>query len=123
MGVVDIVLGSWFDPSKTITRTAVIESGVVADVERVAYRIEVEMAEGPPVIEQVAYYSQEHGRISELRLVCSGFRPYGRRRHTMGLRSARRRSRLHRPGISDSSCATASGSPSLWPYCSTGIWL
>jgi hypothetical protein len=75
MGVVDIVLGTWFDPTKTITRIAALESGVVGDVERVSYRIEVEMDGQPTVIEQVAYYSQQHGQISELRLVCSGFRP------------------------------------------------
>ena len=75
LGVVDIVLGVWFDPSKTVTRTVVLESGLVGDVERVSYQMDVDVAGTPSVIEQVAYYSQEQGRITQMRLVCSGFRP------------------------------------------------
>ena len=30
---------------------------------------------GPTVIEQVAYYAEQDGRITHIRLVCSGFRP------------------------------------------------
>jgi hypothetical protein len=74
VGVVDIVLGVWFDPSKTVTRLMEVETGVVGDVERVSYRIEVEIDGRPAVIEQVAYYSHDRGQITELRLVCSGFR-------------------------------------------------
>ena len=75
VGVVDIVLGVWFDPSKTVTGLVALETDVVADVERVGYRIEVSMETGPAVIEQVAYFTQQDGLITELRLVCSGFRP------------------------------------------------
>ncbi|WP_051277378.1 hypothetical protein [Marmoricola sp. URHB0036] len=74
MGVVDIVLGVWFDPSKTVTGLVDLETGIVADVERVSYRIEVEIDGRPAVIEQVAYYSHVGGQITQLRLVCSGFR-------------------------------------------------
>ena len=74
MGVVDIVLGVWFDPSKTVTGLVDVETGVVGDVERVSYRIEVEIDGRPAVIEQVAYYSHVEGQITQLRLVCSGFR-------------------------------------------------
>jgi hypothetical protein len=75
MGVVDIVLGIWFDPSKTVTGLTSVETDVVGDVERISYRIDVEMSSGPAVIEQVAFYSQEGDCITEMRLVCSGFRP------------------------------------------------
>ena len=74
MGVVDIVLGVWFDPSKTVTGLVDVETGVVGDVDRVSYRIEVEIDGRPAVIEQVAYYSHIEGQITQLRLVCSGFR-------------------------------------------------
>jgi len=75
IGVVDIALGVWFDPSKTVTGLSRLETGVVGDVERVSYRIDVTIDSAPAVIEQVAYYSHERGRITQMRLVCSGFRP------------------------------------------------
>jgi hypothetical protein len=75
VGVADVVLGVWFDPSKTVTGLVELETGVVGDVERVSYRIEVEIDGRAAVIEQVAYYSHDQGQITQLRLVCSGFRP------------------------------------------------
>jgi hypothetical protein len=75
MGIVDIALGTWFDPSKTIVGITFLETDIVGDVEKVSYRMSVELATGPTVIEQVAYYSQEQGLITQMRLVCSGFRP------------------------------------------------
>ncbi len=73
--VVDIVLGTWFDPSKTITGLTVLESDAVGDVEKVSYRLSVLLDAGPAVVEQVAYYSSQGDQITRLRLVCSGFRP------------------------------------------------
>jgi hypothetical protein len=75
MGVVDVMLGVWFDASKTVVGLTQVDTDVVGDVERVGYRIEVEIDSQPAVIEQVAFFSQQQGRISELRIVCSGFRP------------------------------------------------
>jgi hypothetical protein len=75
MDVVDIILGVWFDATKTITRFHGVETGTVGDVQSVRYRMDVDVASVPSVIEQVAYYSHQGGRITDLRLVCSGFRP------------------------------------------------
>jgi hypothetical protein len=75
VGVVDIVLGTWFGPDKTITDVTSVDSATVGDVAKVSYRMMVDLPSGPSVIEQVAYYSGRHGRINEMRLVCSGFRP------------------------------------------------
>lgn len=75
MGVVDIALGVWFDPSTRVTGLAALETDTVGDVEKVSYRIDVELDSGPAVIEQVAYYSEQDGQITQMRLVCSGFRP------------------------------------------------
>ena len=67
---------TWFDPSKTVTGlVSIVETGVVGDVERVSYRIDGRDRRRPTVIEQVAYYSHSDGQITQLRLVCSGFRP------------------------------------------------
>ena len=48
---------------------------MVGDVEKVSYRLTVDLESGPSVVEQVAYYTDVDGRIIDLRLVCSGFRP------------------------------------------------
>ncbi len=75
VGVADIALGTWFGPDKTITDVTSIETDTVGDVHKVSYRMAVELESGPSVIEQVAYYSEQDGKITHLRLVCSGFRP------------------------------------------------
>ncbi|MGH8859643.1 MAG: hypothetical protein ACRDVG_00150 [Jatrophihabitantaceae bacterium] len=73
--VADIVLGSWFGSDKAITDVTSIETDTVGEVEKVSYRMAVDLESGPSVIEQVAYYSEQDGRITHMRLVCSGFRP------------------------------------------------
>lgn len=75
VGVADIVLGIWFGPDKTITDVTSIDTDTVIDVKKVSYRMAVDLQAGPSVIEQVAYYSEQGGHITHLRLVCSGFRP------------------------------------------------
>ena len=73
--VADIVLGTWFGPDKRVTGIIAIETDTVGDVAKVSYRMAVRLESGPAVVEQVAYYSEQDGRITHLRLVCSGFRP------------------------------------------------
>ena len=74
VGVSDIVLGTWFGPDKTITELISIQTDTVGDVEKVSYRMLVDLEAGLSVIEQVAYYSEQDGQITHIRLVCSGFR-------------------------------------------------
>jgi hypothetical protein len=71
----DIVLGSWFGPDKIVTEVSSIDVDTVGDLAKVSYRLAVDLESGPSVIEQVAYYTEQDGRITQLRLVCSGFRP------------------------------------------------
>jgi hypothetical protein len=73
--VADIVLGTWFGPDKTITDVTLVDTDTVGDVQKVTYRMAVDLDSGPSVIEQVAYYTAQGGRITDIRLVCSGFRP------------------------------------------------
>ena len=75
VGVADIVLGTWFGPDKQVTALTSVDTDVVGDVAKVAYRMSVDLASGPTVVEQVAYYTEADGQITHLRLVCSGFRP------------------------------------------------
>lgn len=73
--VADIILGIWFGPDKKVTDITFLAADSVGDVHKVSYRFEVQLEAGPSVIEQVVYYTQADGRIDDLRLVCSGFRP------------------------------------------------
>lgn len=75
IGVSDIILGTWFGTDKTITEVISIQADTVGDVRKVSYRMAVDLESGPSVIEQVAYYSERDGKITQMRLTCSGFRP------------------------------------------------
>ena len=70
----DILLGTWFGPSRTPRHLVQVGTDQVGDRCRVTYRISVDDPEMPTVVEQTAYYSVTDGRISWMRLVCSGFR-------------------------------------------------
>jgi ketosteroid isomerase-like protein len=74
--VVDVVLGHWFEDTDRIEAVTRIEHGDdVADVQRVGYRFDVSNDAGPQTVEQQAYYRVSDGRLSYVRVVCSGFRP------------------------------------------------
>jgi hypothetical protein len=72
--VVDDVLSQWFGPSDELERLVSTDADAVADRLRVAYRIEGHNPDGPFVVEQQAYYAERGGRISWMRVLCSGFR-------------------------------------------------
>jgi hypothetical protein len=73
--VADVILGVWFGPDKQVTDIASLETDSVGDIQKVSYRLRVDLESGPSVIEQVIYYTEADGKIVDLRLVCSGFRP------------------------------------------------
>jgi hypothetical protein len=73
--VADVMVGVWFGPDKKVTDISWLAADSVGDVAKVSYRLLVDLATGPSVIEQVIYYTVEEGLIVDLRLVCSGFRP------------------------------------------------
>jgi hypothetical protein len=73
--VADVILGVWFGPDKKVTDLTSLAIDSVGDVEKVSYRLRVDLESGPSVIEQVIYYTVANGQITNLRLVCSGFRP------------------------------------------------
>lgn len=75
VGVADIMLGTWFGPGRQVTEIAALDIDSVGDVHKVSYRLRVALPSGPSVIEQVIYYTESDGQITDLRLVCSGFRP------------------------------------------------
>ena len=74
-GVIDIVLGSWFEESDQVEAVAAVEDGPpVSDTRRVGYRFEVTNGDGAHVVEQQVYYREQDGAITYMRAVCSGFR-------------------------------------------------
>lgn len=72
---VEVVLGNWFKESDHIDAVAVVDGEPVGDTQRVGYRFEVTNGDGPHLVEQQAYYRSEDGRMSYVRVVCSGYRP------------------------------------------------
>ncbi|WP_164519757.1 nuclear transport factor 2 family protein [Nocardioides ferulae] len=74
--VVGVLLDHWFEDTDRIEEVTSVEHGEdVADVARVAYRFQLLNDAGPQVAEQQAYYRVADGRLSYLRIMCSGFRP------------------------------------------------
>jgi len=74
--VVDIVFGSWFEPSDHIDDLVDSTDGAdVQDTHEVGYRFVITNDEGAHTVEQQAYYRAEGDQISYMRLVCSGYRP------------------------------------------------
>jgi hypothetical protein len=73
--VVGGVLREWFEDSDEILELLQVETGTVADRERVGYRFLVRNPEGLFEVEQQAYIGERDGRIGWMRSVCSGFRP------------------------------------------------
>ena len=73
--VVNDVLRSWFEDQDRIEALVDLDTGSVGDRERVGYRFAVSTPDGSYLVEQQAFYSATDGRISWMRVMCSGFRP------------------------------------------------
>jgi hypothetical protein len=73
----EIVLGSWFEPSDEVDELVLVECDAFADREQLRFRLRGHNADGPFVVEQQAYLSERDGRIGWMRVVCSGFRAPG----------------------------------------------
>lgn len=73
--VIDIVFGTWFEPTDVITE--VLEAGTdrMADRTSLHYRLRGHNADGDFLIEQQAYAQHDGGTVDWLRIICSGFRP------------------------------------------------
>lgn len=74
-GVIDVVLGHWFEPKDRVVAVRSVETALVADTRRVGYGFDLELPDGPHAVEQQAYLREGADGIVWLRVVCSGFRP------------------------------------------------
>lgn len=73
--VVDVVLGNWFGETDHIEALSHLDEGdPVADTQRIGYRFQITNPDGPHVVEQQAYYRERDGRLTYMRVVCSGYR-------------------------------------------------
>lgn len=71
----EAAFGSWFDDGDHIEGVEVSEGAPVVDTSHVSYRLAIVSGGAPYTCEQQAYYRTTDGRISWLRVLCSGFRP------------------------------------------------
>jgi ketosteroid isomerase-like protein len=71
----DVILGKWFEPSDTIERVETVETGMVVDRHSLRYRLRLSNDGGRFVVEQHAFYDIADGRVTWMRVLCSGFRP------------------------------------------------
>ena len=73
--VADVVLGTWFGGDRHLDSLEQLDTDVMADRERVGYRFRATTPDGPTLVEQQAYLGVEDGRVTWLRVMCTGFRP------------------------------------------------
>lgn len=72
---VSIVLSQWLEASDHIDELVEVDCAGFADRQRVGYRLRGHNQDGPFLVEQQAYFAESEGRITWMRVVCSGFRP------------------------------------------------
>ncbi len=73
--LVEGVFEQWFGPSVDIHDIVEITTDRVGGRNRVVYRFRVRNPDGDQVCEQTAYYDVAKGRITNLRILCTGFMP------------------------------------------------
>jgi hypothetical protein len=73
--LIGTVLRQWFEDSDDIRALEHLETDMVVDRERIGYRFSVRNPDGDFLVEQQAYLEVRDGRISWMRVLCSGYRP------------------------------------------------
>jgi hypothetical protein len=74
--VLDILLGSWFEPTDHIREVLEVQTRNVADRNHLLYRLRVENDDGMSLVEQQGYFDAPDGRITRMSLICAGYRPW-----------------------------------------------
>jgi hypothetical protein len=73
---VEEVFRQWFaDPDETIDGAEATEPASILGTARVGWLVRVSDADGPHVFEQQAYVREHEGRITWMRVICSGWIP------------------------------------------------
>ena len=69
----EVILGTWFGPGDDIEALESVTISQLPGRARVGYALRVRNADGAHLVEQQAYYSTDGGRISWMRILCSGY--------------------------------------------------
>lgn len=75
-GVIEILLGSWFEPPDHVKEILDVQTDPVAGRVRLRYRLRVESGGDSYLVDQQGYYDVVDGRIARMSLVCAGFQPW-----------------------------------------------
>ncbi|HTG47721.1 MAG TPA: nuclear transport factor 2 family protein [Actinomycetota bacterium] len=75
-GVIEILLGSWFEPPDHVQEILEVRTDPVAGRVRLRYRLRVESGGEQYLVDQQGYYDAADGRITRMSLVCAGFQPW-----------------------------------------------
>ena len=70
--LVEDVFQQWFGPTEDIYEILAISTDRVVGRNRVVYRFRLRNPDGDYVSEQTAYYDEAKGRITNLRILCTG---------------------------------------------------
>lgn len=73
--LIEGVFEQWFGPSVEICEILAISTDRIVDRNRIVYRFRARKPDGEYVCEQTAYYDEAKGRITNLRILCTGFLP------------------------------------------------
>ncbi len=71
----DVILGAWFEADDVIQRVESVQASHVGRRTRIGYRLQVSNARGRFTVEQQAFLDLTDGKITWLRVLCSGFVP------------------------------------------------
>jgi hypothetical protein len=70
-----VLLGSWLEPSDVVDHVEAVETAVVGRRCRLGYRLRGVNPDGPFAVEQQGFFEVADGKITWLRMLCSGCRP------------------------------------------------
>jgi len=73
--VTELIFGTWFGPGTEIERIESIGTGMVGKLHTLEYRLRLVNPGGKFLVEQHAFADLTGGKITSLRLACSGFIP------------------------------------------------
>ncbi len=74
--VLEVLLGSWFEPTDHIREVLDVQTRSAADRNHLLYRFRVENEEGMRFVEQQGYFDAVDGRITKMSMICNGYRPW-----------------------------------------------
>jgi hypothetical protein len=71
----EVLLGSWYVPGDVIQRIESVQQGQVGTRTRIGYRLRMDSAGRTYTVEQHAFCDLSDGKITWLRMLCSGLVP------------------------------------------------